>query len=80
MPVNIQEQTEDNLMQLVKRAIAREEIIFDSNGTSVAKLIPLKQDNKEPRRGGQWKGKAKIAEDSDELPESFMGAFRRKDE
>ena len=28
-----------------------------------------KQDNKEPRRGGQWKGKVKIADDFDELPE-----------
>ncbi|MCY4553555.1 MAG: tetratricopeptide repeat protein [Candidatus Poribacteria bacterium] len=34
-----------------------------------------KQDNKEPRRGGQWKGKVKIADDFDELPESFMEGF-----
>ena len=27
--------------------------------------------DKQPRRGGQWKGKVKIAEDFDELPESF---------
>ena len=27
--------------------------------------------HKKPRRGGQWKGKVKIAEDFDELPESF---------
>lgn len=31
--------------------------------------------NKQPRRGGQWKGKVKIADDFDELPESFMEAF-----
>ena len=30
--------------------------------------VVLKQDNKKPRRGGQWKGKVKIAEDFDELP------------
>ena len=40
MHINIHEQTEDYLVQLVKRAVAGEEIIFDSNGTSVAKLIP----------------------------------------
>lgn len=80
MPINIQEQTEDYLAQLVKRAIAGEEIIFDSNGTSVAKLVPLEQDCKKPRNGGQWKGKVKIAEDFDELPESFMAAFRGKNE
>ncbi len=45
MHINIQEQTEDYLVQLVKWAIAGEEIIW---------LIPLKQDNKhKPRRGGQ---------------------------
>ncbi|MYK16953.1 tetratricopeptide repeat protein [Candidatus Poribacteria bacterium] len=35
---------------------------------------------KQPRRGGQWKGKVKIANDFDELPESFMSVFRREDE
>ena len=40
----------------------------------------LKQDIKESRRGGQWKGKVKIAEDFDELPESFMAFFCREDE
>ncbi|MDE0688984.1 MAG: tetratricopeptide repeat protein [Candidatus Poribacteria bacterium] len=39
-----------------------------------------KQNNKKPRRGGQWKGKVKIAEDFDELPEPFMESFRREDE
>ena len=34
-----------------------------------------KQSNKQPRRGGQWKGKVKIADDFDELPESFMEDF-----
>ena len=80
MHIDIHEQAEDYLVQLVKRVVAGEEIIFDSNGTSVAKLIPLRQDNKKPRRGGQWKGKVKIAEDFDELPESFMAAFRGKNE
>ena len=42
--------------------------------------IVSKQRNKKPRRGGQWKGKVKIAEDFDELPESFMAFFQREDE
>ena len=38
--------------------------------------VDLKRDNpKKPRRGGQWKGKVKIAEDFDELPESFTEVF-----
>lgn len=31
--------------------------------------------DKQPRRGGQWKGKVKITDDFDELPESFMKGF-----
>ena len=41
---------------------------------------PSKQNNKEPRRGGQWKGKVKIAEDFDELPESFMASCDAEEE
>ncbi len=37
------------------------------------------QSNKKPRRGGQWKGKVKITENFDELPESFMSAFQGED-
>ena len=80
MHIDIHEQTEDYLTQLVKRTIAGEEIIFKSNGTSVAKLVLLQQEDKKPRRGRQWKGKVKIADDFDELPEAFMAAFRGRDE
>ena len=43
-------------------------------------LIVSKQDSKESRRGGQWKGKVKIADDFDELPESFTEVFRGNNE
>ena len=36
--------------------------------------------HKQPRRGGQWKGKVKIAKDFDELPESFTEVFRGDNE
>lgn len=80
MHIDIHKQKDDYLTQLVKRSVAGEEVIFDSNGTSIAKLVPLKQGDKRPRRGGQWKGKVKIAEDFDELPDSFMAAFRGENE
>lgn len=81
MPIDIHEKGKDCLVQLIKRAVAGEEIILDSNGRSVAKLVPLKQDDKQkPRRGGQWKGKVKIAEDFDELPESFTEVFHGDNE
>ncbi len=43
----------------------------DTNPESTAKEGLSTQGDKKPRRGGQWKGKVKIAEDFDELPESF---------
>ena len=81
MHIDIHEQSKDSLAQLIKRAVAGEEIILDTNGKSIAKLIPLKQASKKKlRRGGQWKGKVKIAEDFDELPESFMVSFREEND
>ena len=38
------------------------------------------EDRKQQRHGGQWKGKVKIAEDFDELPESFTEVFRGDNE
>ncbi len=76
MHIDIHEQSEDRLTRLVKHAVAGEEIILDSNRKPIAKLVPLKHKNrKQPRLGGQWKGKVKIAEDFDELPNSFMAFF-----
>ncbi len=43
MHIDIHEQSKDSLPQLVKRAVAGEEIILDSNGKSIAKLIPFPQ-------------------------------------
>ena len=43
--------------------------------------VDFKRDNpKKSRRGGQWKGKVKIAEDFDELPESFTEVFHGDNE
>lgn len=43
--------------------------------------VILKSGNhKQLRRGGQWKGKVKIADDFDELPESFIEVFHGEDE
>ena len=57
---------------------AEEKIILDKNtGSGASEAVP-KEENKESRRGGQWKGKVKTAEDFDELPESFMEFFREE--
>ena len=51
------------------------------NGLRRLEQIDSKQKrDKQPRHGGQWKGKVKIAEDFDELPESFMSVFHEDKE
>ncbi len=64
----------------MKTKVMGKEIKFDSKGMSIAKSIPLEQGDKKPRCGGQWKGKVKIAQDFDELPDTFMAVFRGKNE
>ena len=61
--------------KLINRVIAGEEVIIGKAGKPVAKLIPYVQNDK-PRRGGQWRGKVRIADDFDELPEEIAVAFR----
>ena len=79
MQINIHE-FEPRLSQLVERVIAGEEIILDKEGKPVAKLIPYEEPRtKKPRRGGQWKGRVKIADDFDELPKEIAEAFGMED-
>ena len=75
MQINIQE-SDSAVRELVKRALSGEEITFDEEGTTVAKLIAcVPSSRKQRRRGGQWKGRVKIAADFDELPPEIAKAF-----
>ena len=65
--------------QLIKRAQAGEEVIIAKAGVPVAKLIRYDQ-NDVPRRPGFWRGKVKIADDFDELPEAFTAFFKEEDQ
>ena len=56
--------------QLIERARAGEEVIIAKAGVPVAKLIRY-DENGAPRQPGFWRGKVKIADDFDELPEAF---------
>ena len=49
---------------------------FVENQLQQLNQVASEQNNKKPRRGGQWKGKVKIADDFDELPEAFKEVFR----
>jgi prevent-host-death family protein len=70
---NIHE-AKSQLSKLVERALEGEEIIIARAGKPVVRLVPVRQSDA-PRQGGQWKGKVRIAEDFDELPEDIARAF-----
>ena len=75
---NISE-AKNHFSKLINRVVAGEEVIIGKAGKPVAKIIPYDQ-SEEPRRGGQWRGKVKIADDFDELPEEFLAAFHGETE
>jgi prevent-host-death family protein len=67
-------QAKSQLSKLVERAMEGEEVIIARAGTPMVRLVPVRQSDK-PRQGGQWKGKVRIADDFDELPEDIAAAF-----
>jgi prevent-host-death family protein len=71
--VNIRE-AKSQLSKLVARALNGEEVIIARAGIPVVRLVPIRRSDA-PRKGGQWKGKVRIAEDFDELPKDIASAF-----
>ena len=59
---------------LIEKVLAGEEIIIGKSGKPVAKLIRY-ECREESRQPGALKGKIKIADNSDELPEDIAKAF-----
>lgn len=64
------------LSELVKRALAGEEVIIARHNQPLVKLEPVNMDVR-PRTGGQWKGKIWMAPDFDapdpEIERLFYG-------
>ena len=76
------DETEGDLQKALELAEQQENVdakVFLEKELQQLNQAVSKQNNKKPRRGGQWKGKVKIADDFDELPESFMTCFDRED-
>jgi prevent-host-death family protein len=67
-------QAKSQLSKLVERALEGEEVIIARAGKPVVRLVPVRQ-NELPRKGGQWRGKIRIADDFDELPKDIARAF-----
>ena len=64
-----------HLSRLVERVAQGEEIIIAKAGKPMAKLVPYRL-SKEPRQPGAWRGKVKISDDFDEIPEEFEALLR----
>lgn len=75
--INIHE-AKTRLSQLIERAQAGEEVIIAKAGVPVAKLMRYDEGDT-PRQPGFWRGKVRIADDFDELPEAFTAFFEEED-
>lgn len=64
-----------NLSKLVEMAIAGEDVIICRAGEPIAKIIPFTV-SKKKRIPGQYKGKIKIEDDFEDMPESFLRNFK----
>ena len=62
------------LSSLIERALKGEKIVIAKNGKPVVTLEKIKKETAK-RIGGQFKGKIKIADDFDVLPDEFMKYF-----
>jgi prevent-host-death family protein len=63
------------LSQLVERAEAGEDIVIARNGKPVARLVPVAATNSLASVHGALRGRIRIADDFDELPDDLADAF-----
>jgi prevent-host-death family protein len=66
------------LSALIEKVMAGEEVIIGKAGKPVARLIKY-ENNRQVRRPGALKGKIKIADDFDVLPDDLAEAFGMAD-
>ena len=63
-----------HLSALIEKVISGQEVIIGKAGKPVAKLVRYER-SQEMRRPGALRGKIKIAEDFDDLPDDIAAAF-----
>ena len=73
------QEAKTNLPRLVERVRNGEEIVIGKAGDPVAKLVPFDRGGA-LRRGGQWRGQVRIADDFDEFPAALEAAFAGRDD
>lgn len=74
MVVNIHD-AKTNFSRLVERVMRGEEVVIGKAGRPVARLVPYHED-RAPRVPGGWKGRVRMADDFDDLPDEVAAAFR----
>ncbi len=62
------------LSSLIEKVVSGQEVIIGKAGKPVAKLVPYER-SQETRRPGALRGKIKISEDFDELPDDITEAL-----
>ncbi len=71
--VNISE-AKAQLSSLIAQVMRGREVLIGKAGTPVARLVPYER-SQEPRQPGALRGKIRIAEDFDDLPDDLAEAF-----
>lgn len=74
--INISE-AKAQLSALIEKVLAGEEVVIGKAGKPVARLVRYKR-SEEPRMPGALKGKIKIADDFDDMPNDIAESFGLK--
>ena len=74
MPITNISEAKAQLSALIERVLAGEEIIIGKAGKPVAKLVRFERTER-PRLPGALKGRIRIADDFDALPDDLRAAF-----
>lgn len=64
-----------NLSKLVERVEGGEEIVITRRGEPAARLVPERRGGGFASLAGAWRGRVKIADDFDELPDDLADAL-----
>lgn len=64
-----------SLSKLVKRVEAGEDVVISRNGEPVARLVPIERTSPRASVLGVWRGKVRMSDDFDELPDDIAEAF-----
>ena len=74
MPITNISEAKAQLSALIERVLAGEEIIIGKAGKPVARLVKFERPQG-PRKPGALRGRIRMADDFDEMPEDLQKAF-----